>query len=171
MKRHPKYALSPEKIKEYLGYDPETGEFFWLKATNKRMVLGQPAGNLHSTGYVRIGLFGYKFFAHHIAWIITYGCWPTDVIDHINRDRADNRIVNLRLATRSENAFNAKVPVNNSTGVKGIGKVPGYDKYRVRLRKNNKFYCAGQYASIEEAAMVRQELEKRHFPNFARTED
>lgn len=93
--------LTPEMLRERLSYCPTTGVIRWKDGPNA----GKPAGH-EKSGYLRIAFGGVNVFAHRAAWAITHGKWPDDVIDHINRDRKDNRLENLRDVSGLENARN-----------------------------------------------------------------
>ncbi len=89
--------LTYDLLHEFLEYRPETGEFFWRvqRGQNKP---GDPAGTLYNNGYVVIRINRKGYLAHRLAWFMEFGQWPENHLDHINRDRADNRLVNLRLS-------------------------------------------------------------------------
>jgi hypothetical protein len=97
----------PPEIKDYLSYDPETGKCTWIKATCNRVKVGSEAGNLNPDGYLAVGFKGTTYKNHRVAWYLHYGEDAGDLqIDHMNHDRADNRITNLRLATNQQNGQN-----------------------------------------------------------------
>lgn len=93
-------TLTAERLKQLVVYDPETG-LMWSKRLRRHI------GSAHN-GYrvIRIGRRQYKI--HRLAWLYTHGCWPADQIDHINCDRADNRLANLREATGAQNSANQR---------------------------------------------------------------
>ena len=103
-----------------LHYSPETGEFVWLQITTSRVKIGDIAGAVNSGGYVSIGLYGRRYYAHRLAWLYVTGYWPETIIDHRDRQRNNNRFANLRLATDTENAHNASIKKNNTSGVPGV---------------------------------------------------
>lgn len=99
--------LTAEELRERLDYDPETGVFTWRVKPRQKKILGY-AGHLSKAGYIYISVRKKTYAAHRLAWLHTYGYWPRKEIDHINRVRSDNRIANLREATRAENCANRK---------------------------------------------------------------
>lgn len=119
--------ITHEKLKEMLTYNPDTGEFIRQS--------GKVAGSTHIEGYHNIMIEGKKYLSHRLAWFYMTGTWPVSCIDHVNRVRNDNRWVNLREASRSQNQMNAKVRADNKLGVKNIhkAKVGGKDWYQVTV--------------------------------------
>lgn len=149
-----------EHIKDYLKYDPETGIFTWIKSTYRRGRPGSIAGCKSAYGYWRIPFMGRYYFAHRLAWFFTYGVIPDFQIDHMNRDRMDNRIANLRPAACVENNFNA-AGKGCRTGVKGV--VKNGNRFYGRVHFKYKSYNAGSFGSLEEAeAAVKELREKLH---------
>ena len=101
--------LSQEKLKEVLSYDTDTGNFLWLYDSGKAKK-GEIAGHKNkSMGYILIGISNQKYLAHRLVWLYTYGKLPANTIDHINRNKHDNRLCNLREATHSENMCNTAI--------------------------------------------------------------
>ena len=116
-------TVSVGRVKELLDYNPETGVFTWKVDNLGNARKNQSAGWLEPNGYSRIGVDKSKLKAHRLAWAMVHGAWPEGDIDHINGIRNDNRIVNLRLATRSQNAQNLKKAMSNSShGFLGVKK-------------------------------------------------
>lgn len=86
----------PKGLIDSLSYNPETGKLFWNKTMNGRVLQGSEAGSINSSGYVTIGYEGVSYQASRVIWALVTGKQPEGLIDHINRDRVDNRFVNLR---------------------------------------------------------------------------
>lgn len=86
--------LTVERLRELLDYDPETGVFRW-KEPRRKCRVGEVAGSLRKDGYVKIQVDGRFYQAHRLAWLCVYGVWPS-AIDHIDGNRANNAIANLR---------------------------------------------------------------------------
>src|SRR3990167_3120706 len=107
--------ISQQRLKELLSYNPNTGEFTRLVATgihgcNKAGVVVGCLSDHPTQGYIliRVNNDGILYRAHRLAWLYVYGFWPPADIDHINGNRSDNRIVNLRSVTRSQNLQNMR---------------------------------------------------------------
>jgi hypothetical protein len=98
-------------LKQILDYDQNTGVFRWATRKCQRKRAGEIAGSVSNKGYVMIGIDYKKYSAHRLAWLYVHGDWPAGEIDHINRDRTDNRISNLRVATRRQQIENSERPM------------------------------------------------------------
>lgn len=115
-----------ERLREVLDYNAETGVFMWRqvrKFSNKKV--GQIAGGVNkSTGYIYIMVDGHNDAAHRWAWLYVHDSWPSDMIDHVDGDRTNNRIANLREATKTLNGQNQKRAQrgNRTTGLLGVSK-------------------------------------------------
>jgi hypothetical protein len=106
--------LTQDLLIEMFDFDPETG-WFTNRYSRGRAAAGSRAGSETGHGYRRI-IIGYnKYYEHHLAWLYVNGVWP-DEIDHVNGDRSDNKISNLRVCSRSENNFNRE----DGTGISGL---------------------------------------------------
>lgn len=137
--------LSIEYLRQILSYDSQTGAFKWNKTNRKKV------GIIHR-GYLRIQLNKKKYMAHRLAWAIFYGEWPVHDIDHINRITLDNRIDNLRQATKQQNNQNTKTRKDNSSGYKGVSVLSsGRRRYRADISINGKNKYIGVFFTPEEA--------------------
>ena len=158
-------TFTADDLKKVLHYDPNTGKFTRLTKWGRKNVGDEP-GSLSKFGYWQIGVFNRTHPAHRLAWLYYYGEWPPHDVDHINRNRIDNRIANLRLATRSENLHNSPVRLRNKSGVKGVslrplkrGKRPA-KMWVASIMVNGVRRYLGCYATIDEAAEARRKAEK-----------
>ena len=101
--------LTQDELKALVSYDPETGVFVrHVYPVNTKHRMGMQIGGADSYGYLRAKINRRIYKLHHLAWLYVYGEWPSSEIDHINRIKTDNRISNLRLATRSEQVRNSR---------------------------------------------------------------
>jgi hypothetical protein len=164
-----KHLPTPEDLRGLLRYEPETGKLFWLERKGdgqsvKRfnsMYAGREALTYLSKGY-RIGsVMDADAKAHRVAWAIYYGEWPQGQIDHINGDRADNRIANLRVVDFVGNARNRKAGKNNSSGVIGVGWSSRHRKWRASIRHHGELIYLGAFASKDDAIAARRDAEAR----------
>jgi hypothetical protein len=175
-------ALTAAYLRSILHYDPETGVFTWrerprehfkTKRTHSRcntMYAGSRAGSVNKLGYRVIGIGKRKYAEHRLAWLYMKGEWPILDIDHDNGLTADNRWKNLREATESQNAMNAKIRRDNKTGVKGVYpiKCSGATKYAVNVTANRKRVRIGTFDTFEEAVKRRIEASSRMHGAFSR---
>jgi len=157
--------ISLELLRARLNYDPGSGAFTWAcKSGPKRK--GDPAGT-PSKGYICIGLNGIVMKAHRIAFAMQNNRWPDGMIDHINGDKSDNRISNLREATPFQNQANCKTRVDNKSGVKGVHFHKRIGKWAVQIQKNKKRHCVGYFDNLEEARDARVNAAKSEYGEYA----
>ena len=137
-----------EALRSALSYDPVTGQFVWR--TGHRA--GREAGRINRRrGYRYIGLGGRCYMAHRLAWFYVHGRWPVADIDHINRDRTDNRLANLREATRTENLRNTGCHRDNPTGRKGVSYDRARNRWAARIFLNGRTVHLGRFATPDAA--------------------
>lgn len=114
--------LTADRLRELLYYNPETGVFVWRVQKGRRLP-GDRAGHRKSNGYVEICIDQVVHYAHRLAWLLTKGCWPTDLLDHRNGVRHDNHIDNLREANNTANNQNQRrASKNNKLGLLGVSR-------------------------------------------------
>lgn len=140
--------LTQERLKEVLWYSPEMGSFIWLVTRRGYAKEGTIAGRVSSKGYREISVDGKRYKAHRLAWLYMHGSWPKDQIDHINRDRDDNSIDNLRDVDQKTNLANTGPQKNNTSGIKFIHKAG--NRWRVGIK--------GQYSKCFDTVEEAQEL-------------
>lgn len=150
-KNKPEQILDVKNISDYLDYDPEIGIFTW-KIKTKTSSAGDIAGRANCRGYVSIWINRKSYYAHRLAWALHNDSWPISDIDHINEDKSDNKISNLRLASRSENMFNRGFNKNNTSGMKGVVFCKETQKWRAQIMVDRKSVNIGRFKTKEEAA-------------------
>jgi hypothetical protein len=159
----PKAELTQDLVRSLVHYDPETGVFTWLQPTT-RVDVGDVVGSVDAYGYLCTKLRGNSIKLHRLAWLYMTGGLPKNV-DHINRNKADNRWKNLREVTDERvQQQNREVQRNNTTGVKGVGTRRGSAKFiaRVRVGKRQVFYK--EFDLLEDAIAARQAAEIKFHP-------
>ena len=150
--------LTQKILKECLDYNPLTG-IFSAKINTGSMRIGKRVGKLHR--YLYIGVKRRRYLAHRLAWLYVYGKWPDNEIDHINRNKLDNRISNLRDTSGSLNQKNrSSLSKNNKTGFLGVVRVQG--GFSARIKNNRKVihikYCATPEEASKAYAKYKQQM-------------
>ena len=158
--------ITQSELKELLNYNPDTGEFTWLKTNNRRIIIGSIAGSNH-LGYIQIKLSGKLYKAHRLAWLYITGEWPQQFIDHINHNRADNKWDNLREASNAENVRNSIKRKNNKSKYKGVYWKQKNQKWSAQICINYKKIYLGLFDSQEEGYKAYCEASKKYHMEFA----
>jgi hypothetical protein len=145
--------------------------FVYNKNTGIISRRGLVAGGKNTHGYWQIGFKNKTYLAHRLAWILHYGDWPSGNIDHINGNKLDNRIVNLRVATQAENLKNRALAKKNTSGCHGVEWHKVAKKWTARITHNGTREYLGIFSKKEFAINARKEAEKIYgfHPNHGRT--
>lgn len=167
--------LTLEYLRQRLRYCPDTGIFTWLPKPDDNWKnrswntfhVGKPAGTLQKTGYIHVTIGKKPFLAHRLAWFYVHGAWPPKFIDHVDRDKGNNRIANLRLATRSQNSANAGLRSDNKSGAKGVFFVKKKKIYEVRVKHHGVIHFIGSFSELSTAASAYDAAAARFFGEFA----
>lgn len=160
-------AVGRLSLHEILKYDPITGKLFW-KMTRGGVSIGEEAGWVdESSGYKRISIYGATKYAHVVAWELFHGEIPNGQVDHINGDKTDNRIANLRECSPAQNAQNRKNRVDNKSGVKGASWNASRRKWCARVTVNKKVFFLGFFSNITDAEKEIAKFRDRHHGEFA----
>lgn len=143
---------SIEKLNELLRYEPETGLIYWrVSLKGGRATAGAVAGYMNCRGYIKITVGGKCLLAHRVAFALTRGWWPENEIDHINGIKSDNRIINLREATKRQNEANKGVSKSSCTGLKGVSFRKSRNKFVARISNGEKRRFLGLFDTAQEA--------------------
>ena len=156
--------ITKQSLREIFDY--QDGYLLWKRPPHKKgpQVIGEKAGCIDALGYWRIGLDKKRHYAHRLIWIWHHGTNPS-MIDHINCERADNRIENLRGCTKAENMRNSRKNAANKSGVKGVCWVGG--KWKAVVGYNCKHYHVGYFKDIKEAEKALQQKRVELHKEFA----
>lgn len=160
--------MKHSELIELLKYDPESGKFTWLKKPSRKTLITNEVGTVRHDGYVRVRINKTFYYIHRLAWFYVYGELPSMEIDHINGNPNDNRICNLRLASRHDNAANISVSKKNKSGVTGVFWCEKESRwYSYIMRFGHKFHL-GMAEDFFEAVCLRKSAERYYFGEFAR---
>lgn len=163
--------MDATKLKQLLRYDPATGDFWWI-ARRSGARLDRPAGCIsRSNGHRLITIDGVIYLAGRLAWLYMTGAWPEHEVDHRDLDPSNNRWLNLRQATRSQNKGNSGLSKANTSGFKGVSFDPGTGTkpWRARVKFQGRSYCAGRHMTKEAAKASHDQLAAKLFGGFARS--
>lgn len=158
---------------EFVTYNPETGEITWAKKPNRNIEIGSQVGKPNSWGHWCFSFKGTTLMTHRVAWFIYHSEWPQNQIDHINGDKSDNRICNLRDVTQDINMQNQhRAHIGNKSGLLGVSYKP-YRKanpWRAMIKANGKNISLGSYSTAEAAhdayISAKSVIHKKHFDSL-----
>jgi len=155
-----------EEVRAHFNYDSETGILTRIKSATRPDCIGRPAGSINSFGYLVVSFKSRPYKAHRIAWLIYYGEWPEEDIDHIDRNKLNNSIANLRKATRSQNAFNVGLRKCNTSGFRGVSFNAEWGKWfsQIIIRGEKKFL--GYFKTPELASEAYERAASEAFGEF-----
>ena len=156
--------LNADEVRRLLHYDQETGVLRWKQDMTTWTRAGSEAGVIQMGKYRRVGIRGRYYMAHRLAWLIVTGMWPTHEIDHINGNKADNRWVNLRAATTTQNRRNTRH--QNRSGLIGASYHAGSGRYRAQIRVDGRRIFLGWFQTAKEASAAYVAAAIRHHGEF-----
>lgn len=159
--------LTQARLKEAVRYDPQSGLFFWRISAGNRAD-GSLAGDLMQNGYVFIQIDGERYLGHVLAWLYMTGEWPTKQIDHRDAHRSNNAFTNLRLATRAQQAHNARKRKDNTSGFKGVSLHKATGKWYARIMVEGKALSLGLFDCAPAAHFARILAAEKCHGEFAR---
>jgi hypothetical protein len=158
-------SLTKNFLLDVLDYIPETGMLLQKKKRPKVKV-GSIAGVVTPQGYRYIQLNGRKYAAHRLIWFIEYGCFPSLFIDHIDGNKLNNHISNLREVTIKQNTENRGAQKNNKIGIKGVSYNKKLKKYVAQIQHQGINYYLGLHETPEQAKLAYQIKAKELFTHF-----
>lgn len=160
--------LTADELRRLLSYDPETGVFVWRVARRNGRKPGDVAGTHDYEGYRIISVNGRRYKAHRAAWLYVHGEWPIGAIDHIDCDKTNNAIANLRQVTPSQNQHNQGKRRTNTSGYKGVHRPRFGTKWMAQIWVNGRGRVLGHFDTAEEAAAAYAEAARRLHGDFAK---
>jgi hypothetical protein len=153
--------ITQQRLKELFYYDTLTGEFTRRITVGRhgRHKVNDKVGTKQNYGYIVIGVDNRRYMAHRLAWLYIYGTWPDNDIDHINQNKSDNRIANLRVVSRSKNMHNVNLHKHNTSGYKGVSWHKPNKKWRAYIFLDYHQKHLGLFDKIEDAISARRRAE------------
>jgi len=153
--------ITQEYLKSRLIYNSDTGVFIWLKNKSNNVKIGSVAGGKAAMGYSRIMIDGSNYKSHRLAWLYCNGNLP-NMIDHMDGNRSNNAIENLRDVSSIENSRNMKMYSTNSSGVVGVRLDKKSNKWHARINVKSKLIHLGYFFEKESAIIARVEAEIKY---------
>lgn len=142
------------------------GQLLWKNPTNRNTPVGAVAGTWDHTGYFRTTVAGKKYKNSRLVFLYHCGYLP-ECVDHIDGSKTNDRIENLRPATKSQNNRNTKLRADNVTGAKGVSWDTGASKWRVSVWHDGKQKTIGRFSDIDLAELVAIEARNKYHKDFA----
>lgn len=164
---------SPDSLRRLLRYDCETGKLFWRARNSSQFYndngraeasalmwndrfAGQMAGTMEDGGYTRLYVNHRNQLSHRVIWAMAYGEWPRGQIDHIDHDRSNNRLENLRLVSERGNSRNRRLSGRNTSGINGVCWDIDLSKWRAQIVIERRCVYLGVFASKADAERARK---------------
>jgi hypothetical protein len=156
--------ITKELLDELFEY--KDGSLYWKIKISKKIIIGNKAGSVNGNGYWRVRLNKKLYYAHRLIFSIHHGYIPK-YIDHIDGNKLNNKIENLRKVTLIQNGQNSKLGKANTSGIKNVSWSKVKDKWVVHIRINRKKKNLGYYADIELAELIAIEAREKYHGTFA----
>lgn len=155
--------ITQDQLKHALLYDPDTGLLVWVNPASCRVRAGQTAGCLRPDGYVFTQINKRRYMNHRLAWLYVYGEWPLDEIDHIDGNRSNNKLSNLRIATSKQNKENTRIRLTNTSGHRGVHWDKSRNKWMAFVVHNRKFHNLGRFNDVNDAVTAAKQARDAFF--------
>ena len=143
------YELTQSRLKELVSYNKETGIFNRILPV-ANILPGPIHAKPNKIGYTRMHVDGRLYYMHRLAWLYVYGVWPTEV-DHIDGNKANNKLSNLRDGSHAQNMQNMSKKSKAVSGLKGAYYHPHCKMWQAKIRYQNRTKSLGYYKTPEEA--------------------
>ena len=164
--------ITQERVRELFHYEEDTGNLVRIKTVSRspRSKVGQRAGAKASHGYLATMVDGTHYLNHRLIWLYVHGKFPEEQLDHIDQDRLNNRLSNLRAVTHQENNKNRRRQSNNTSGLCGVHLTKNTGKWEAHIKANGKKKHLGHFSDFFEACCARKSAENKYnfHPNHGR---
>ena len=155
-------AITQARLKELMSYKESTGVFTWIKPTSNRVKAGSVANTNDGRGYIRITIDGVQYRAHRLAILYSTGNLPAEEVDHLNRVKSDNRLVNLKVSSHAENGRNRALSSNNVSGIHGVRYRKERNCWTAKIEFDGAVYNLGHFKDLFEAVCARKSAEREY---------
>jgi hypothetical protein len=162
-------SLTQADVRQLFDYDPCSGQLIWKMTRGSRAKKGAVAGSLGGHRYITVRINGTLYYVHRIIWLWHYGQWP-EATDHMDCNKLNNKIENLRSANPSQNQCNQLIRADNKSGVKGVRWNKGKRKWQARVQLQWKDYWLGLFDEFEQAVVAVKNARHALHGEFARVE-
>ena len=162
------HKLPPwEVVNHFIRYEPETGLMYWKINVSRYMKAGKLLGYVDKAGYRKVKFLGTNYAQHRLAWFLHYKTDPKlMLIDHIDGNKSNNKITNLRLVNHSQNRVNTGIRSNNKTGVVGVSFCKKSNRYRARVDLNGERIYQKYFDSFQAASDARNAVASEVFGEY-----
>jgi len=161
--------VNAEALRALFNYDAETGVITNARTRSSNALAGEKAGYKTRRGYLLVKLWGKNLMLHRLAWMLHYGQWPTNLIDHINENKSDNRICNLRDVDFQTNMQNVSAKTSrNTSGVRGVYLDKKHGFWRASISHNGKAKSVGIFRDIQSASEAYLNCKRTLHEGFAK---
>lgn len=154
--------ITQKRLKEVFDYNGETGMFTWKITKSSKSIKGNLAGSVSDKGYLTVRIDGGFYRLHRLAWLYITGSHPEGQIDHIDRNKTNNKFNNLRITSNTENCRNKTMNKSNTTGVTGIYWRKSTKKWQVSIKVNYKSVHIGCFNNLKDAITARKDANKKY---------
>lgn len=162
--------ITADELREWFHYDSETGDVCWKRRPANNVKVGVPIRAKNTSGYYHVGYKRKVYVLHRLIWLMHYGEWPEFEVDHINLIKTDNRLSNLRLATKGQNQANTPKGDGFTSKYKGVCWKKSNKCWTAQISHDGKCYWLGHYKTEEEAHAAYCEAAARLKGEFSRYE-
>jgi hypothetical protein len=152
-------------FKEFFEY--RDGSLYWIAHPTAKYLIGRKAGGSNGNGYLALRILQKSYYVHRVIYEMHHGAVP-ELIDHADGDFRNNRIENLRPATKAENAYNSKIPATNRSGIKGVSREKRYGNWRVTVKIDGKQKHIGVFPTLDLAKAAYEQFTQSAHGEFFR---
>ena len=156
--------ITQEQLKELVEY--KNGQLVAKVKWADKIVIGSPLGGYNKDGYINVSIQKKRYYVHRLIFLYHYGFLP-ETVDHIDGDKGNNKIENLRPASLHQNNYNVKTPKSNKSGVKNVHWNKKNNNWNVTMAANNKSMYFGSFDDLELASLVAEEARNLYHKEFA----